>query len=115
MAPGITGVEHAGDGNDIFWGSLDAAGNLKFQTGDGANINSGGPINNDQWHHIVMTRDKDTGRIEIYVDGVLKNFATGDIGAKTTPFQAIGRVTDSPMPYFRLFTGSGGRVIRGSA
>ena len=32
MAPGLTGVERAGNGDDIFWGALDTAGHIPANT-----------------------------------------------------------------------------------
>ncbi len=95
MAPGLTGVERAGTGDDIFWGALDTAGHIRLQAGDGATVTSPDVVNDNVWHHVVMTRNKDTGELAIYVDGALKGMVNGDIGAKTTPFSAIGGITNA--------------------
>jgi hypothetical protein len=100
-APGITGVEMSSGSNDIFWGFLDAAGNLGFRPGSGTTVKSMSPVNDNMWHHVVMTRDRNTGAIQIFVDGRLTGSATTLIGDKTTVFQAIGRITNSGRPYFR--------------
>jgi MSHA biogenesis protein MshQ len=92
-SPGITGVEHNGDGNDIYWGWLDNIGHINFATGDGTNLTSSGAVNDGTWHHIGMSRNTSTGAIALYVDGVAVS-GTGDTDTKTTPFYSIGRIED---------------------
>ena len=84
MAPGVLGVESAGDGNDVFWGWLDATGRIGVQAGNMAGAKSANPINDGQWHHIALTRDATTGAVQVYVDGVLSGSATSETGVKTT-------------------------------
>ena len=94
QAPGVTGVEQAGGGNDIFWGWLDASGHIGFQVGDGAGIQSANPVNDGAWHHILMTRNSTTGAIALYVDGAAQT-TTSDTGTKTTSFSDIGVIGDT--------------------
>jgi hypothetical protein len=101
-APGITGVEQGGGSNDIFWGFLDSSGAIGLRPGSGRTVKSAAPVNDNMWHHIVMTRDQASGRIEIYVDGKLAKGDDGmQTGAKSTAFAALGRITDSAKPYFK--------------
>lgn len=101
-APGITGVEQGGGSNDIFWGFLDDAGAIGIRPGSGRAVKSAAPVNDNMWHHVVMTRDKVSGRIEIYVDGKLARADDGmQTGDKSTAFSALGRITDSAKPYFK--------------
>ncbi len=93
-APGITGVESNGNGNDIFWGWISNTGRIGFNVGDGGGLLSANPINNNQWHHVLMTRNATTGAIALYVDGVAQT-GTSDTGAKTTAFTTIGMVDDT--------------------
>jgi hypothetical protein len=95
LAPGVLGAESAGDGNDVFWGWLDAAGRIGVQAGDVAGAKSATPVNDGQWHHIALTRDAATGAAQVYVDGVLSGAATTDTGVKTTPFRSVGRIDDT--------------------
>jgi hypothetical protein len=95
MAPGVLGVEAAGDGNDVFWGWLDATGRIGVQAGNTAGAKSANPINDGQWHHVALTRDATTGAVEVYVDGQLSGSATSDTGVKTTPFGSVGRIDDT--------------------
>ncbi len=34
------------------------------------------PVNDGQWHNIVMTRDAGTGIVQLYVDGVFNGSAS---------------------------------------
>jgi hypothetical protein len=101
-APGITGVEMGGGSNDIFWGFLDADGYIGLRPGSGRTVKSATAINDNLWHNVVMTRDQASGQIQIFVDGKLAKGDDGmQMGAKTTPFSSLGRITDSSKPYFK--------------
>ncbi|MEX2139181.1 MAG: lamin tail domain-containing protein [Pirellulales bacterium] len=95
MAPGITGVEQSGAGNDVFWGWVDASGRIGIQAGNTAGAKTAQPINDNQWHHVAFTRNATSGRVEVYVDGQLSGSATSEPGVKTTPFRGIGRIEDT--------------------
>ncbi len=95
LAPGVTGVEQAGGGDDIFWGWLDASGRIGITVGDTATTKSTVAINNGVWRHVVLTRDHVAGTYKIYIDGTLNAsgaIATGVIG---TPFSSLGRIEDT--------------------
>lgn len=94
-APGITGVEQAGGGNDIFWGWLDLNGRIGITTANGNKAQSTAPINNNTWQHIVLTRNSTSGRIEVYVNGTLNSSVIGTQGDITTAFNSIGRIEDT--------------------
>src|SRR5262249_36838178 len=53
------------------------------------------PINDNQWHQIVVTRDAVSGNVQVFVDGILSNANVSQTGAKTTPFSYIGRLKDT--------------------
>jgi MSHA biogenesis protein MshQ len=95
QAPGVLGVESAGDGNDIFWGWLDATGRIGVMAGNAAGAKSANPINDGAWHHVALTRNATTGAVQVYVDGVLSGSATSETGVKTTPFASVGRIDDT--------------------
>ncbi len=95
QAPGITGVEQSGAGNDIFWGWLDNTGRIGFKVGDGAGVQSTGAVNDGQWHHIAMTRNATSGQITLYVDGAQHGQTTSDTGLKTTTFDDFGVIGDT--------------------
>lgn len=94
IAPGITGVEQLGGANDVFWGWLSANGSLGIQAGDIAGAQTTNPINDGQWHHVVMTRNETSGVVQIYVDGRFNSSGTSETGRKNTSFASIGRIED---------------------
>jgi hypothetical protein len=94
-APGITGLDSFGSGNDIFWGYITASGTIGIQAGNTAGAISTTPINDGIWHHVVLTRDSATGLTEVYVDGILENSATSATGARTRSFTSVGRIETS--------------------
>ncbi len=95
QAPGLTGVESSGDGDDVFWGWLDADGHIGIQAGNDAAAQSTDPVNDGTWHHVVLTRDAQSGRVEVYVDGSRDDAATSQPGTIDTPFESIGRIEDT--------------------
>ena len=94
QAPAITGVEQAGAGNDINWGTLNASGQIGIYVGDGGGVYSLNPINDGKWHNVAMTRNATTGVVQLYVDGVLQGSGTFDTGNKTSQFSVIGALQD---------------------
>ena len=94
-SPGITGVESAGDGNDIFWGWLDPTGRIALQAGNGDSARSQNPINDGAWHHVGLTRDATSGQVQVYVDGVLNATTISETGLKTTKYYSLGRIEAS--------------------
>ncbi len=56
-------------------------GQVAFNVGDGVSdntLNSSATINDDAWHHVVVTRNQSTGERQIFIDGLLdsSDFAT---------------------------------------
>ena len=94
-APGITGVESAGNGNDIFFGWIDAGGYLGVTAGNGAAAKSNFIVNDNVWRHITITRDHLTGEVQFFVNGVLNGSGFSEAGAKTVPFTQIGIIGDT--------------------
>lgn len=95
LAPGILGVEERGGGADIFWGFIDSSGHIRIQKGNGNAASSSTLINDDSWHHVVLTWDSASGAVQAYVDGVLEDSAISDSGDVTTAFSSIGRIDNS--------------------
>jgi hypothetical protein len=55
-------------------------GQVAFNTGDGYNddtLNSYATVNDDTWHHVVVTRNQATGEKQIYIDSALDNSEFG--------------------------------------
>lgn len=91
-APGVTGIEESGGSNIVFWGWIDSNGRIGVMKGDTAGAKSSAAINNNMWHHIVLTRNAITGNTKVYVDGVLPQQATSTTGVVTNAFSSIGRI-----------------------
>ncbi len=94
QAPAITGVEQAGAGNDINWGTLNAAGDIGIYVGDSGGVYSTMPVNDGNWHNIAITRNAATGVVQLYVDGALNGSGTFDTGSKTSAIQLIEALED---------------------
>jgi hypothetical protein len=91
-----------GGSNDIFWGFLDADGFIGLRPGSGRTVKSAAPVSDNMWHNVVMTRDKTSRQIQIFIDGKLAKSDDGmQMGDKSTAFSALGRITDSSKPYFK--------------
>ncbi|KZZ52598.1 hypothetical protein A3758_11465 [Oleiphilus sp. HI0118] len=102
-APGIAGVEQAGGSDDIFWGWLDASGRIGLSVGNQYSTKSTVAINDDVYHHVVLTRDSGSGAYKIYIDGSLNRSGTGIAGVIGNSFSSIGRIEDTggTEEYFR--------------
>lgn len=95
LAPGISGVEQSGGGNDVFWGWIDATGHIGILKGNTAGAKSTNPINDGTWKHIILTRDSTTGSVQVYVNAVLNQTATSETGDVTTAFSRLGSIEDT--------------------
>ncbi len=98
-APGITGSEQGGTGDDVFWGYITASGAIAVEAGNITGARSNTLINDDVWHHVALTRDETTGEVEVYVDGVFEDNAISETGVKTQYFDGIGRIYDDSLAH----------------
>lgn len=98
VAPGITGTEQAGGGNDIFFGYIRAGGEMAIAAGNGAAAFSSFVVNDNNWRYVTMSRNVTTGAVRFYVNGVLNGTGTSETGAKTTYFDSFGFVGDTGGP-----------------
>ncbi len=48
-------------------------------------LNSSAAVNDNSWHHVVVTRQRSTGERQIYIDGVLDNSSTGTTELLNSP------------------------------
>lgn len=94
-APGVAGVEEAGGSDDIFWGWIDGSGRIGLSVGNNYSTKSTIPINDNTFHHVVLTRDAGTGAWQIYIDNVLNNSGVGTAGVIGNSFNSIGRIEDT--------------------
>lgn len=104
-APGIFGRDQVAGQSDVFWGWIDNTGRINLSVGDANTTNpvtkSLNPVNDGQWHHVVMTRDAASGAQAVYVDGVKTNTIgrTGTLGLNNR-FQMLGQIQGNP-DFFR--------------
>lgn len=98
-APGLIGVEENGGGNDIFYGFLDGSGRMSAVAGNGSVSKSSNALNDNQWHHVVFTRNASSGQIVTYVDGIIRGNVSSETGNKTTTFNSIGRIENTGKYY----------------
>ena len=99
QAPGVTGVE-SGDTNDVRWGWIDTAGKIHIDAGNGTTATSPKAVNDNLWHHVVLTRNSTSGQVQVYLDNSTAATGTSDIGTKTTSFSSIGRIPGSTAGFF---------------
>lgn len=95
LAPGITGVEQSGGGNDIFFGHINAAGFILITAGNGASASSSYKVNDSNWRLVTMSRNETTGAVRFYINGVLTGTGTSETGSKTTTFNSFGFVRNT--------------------
>lgn len=96
-APGIAGSATTGG---IQPGWIDDAGRIVFSVGNTYVTRTSAPINDDRWHHIVLTRNSTSGAVQVYVDGTLSASATGPTGVKSTAFTSLARLEGSSAGFF---------------
>ena len=73
-------------GRKDFGVSLMQGGLIGFGTGNkDFTIKSNKPVNDDKWHHIVVTRDSVKGHLLIYLDGMLNFGGAGNPGTLDAP------------------------------
>ena len=81
---GLVDGEVAGTTNDF--GTAILADKVAFGVGNpDTTIVSTQGISDNQWHHVVATRDSTSGAMNLYVDGALQASATGPTGPRTAP------------------------------
>jgi MSHA biogenesis protein MshQ len=97
QAPGVSGIEQAGGGDDIFWGWIDnnaGASRIGIQKGDTAGAKSG-QINTGAEFHVVLTWDSATGLVQVYVNGAFVASATSATGGVVNTFSGLAVIGDT--------------------
>ena len=69
-----------GDKKNIAYGVVDAKGNLRVEVDGTPCLISTRKVTDENWHHFVITRNAQTGRIVLYVDGKKDAEGKGPIG-----------------------------------
>lgn len=95
-SPGVAGYEATGATDDIFWGWIDQNGHIGMSTGNEYGNVSTVPINDGQWHFVVLTRDATAGTYQIFIDGQLNTSGTTAAGTIPQTFSSIGRIENEP-------------------
>ena len=90
-SPGLAGADQSWWWNDVFWGWMDNAGRIHVSTANEWGAASQ-PINDNQWHHVVLTRNKDSGTLQVFVDGNHQETGTGVTGHFGTYFNSLGHI-----------------------
>jgi RNA polymerase sigma factor (sigma-70 family) len=106
-SPTVIGVRVPGI-NDVKWGFIDKTGRIGGGGGGAPDTGpvSTTPINDGGWHHVALTRDAATGKVQIFLEGVLNQSDISGAGIKTPPLQYIGRMdTETPKEVY-FFSGS---------
>jgi RNA polymerase sigma factor (sigma-70 family) len=113
LVPSVLGVER-NDNDDISWGVITGRGHIVLIAGGKrpsatdsefpGEARSARPITDGVWHHIVMTRDANSGRTELFVDSQSNGAAISGKGVVSSPFATIGRL-DSEMEGALYFQG----------
>ena len=96
-APAVFGADSNGDGNDLFWGT-NYGGRIGVRRGDsGPAALTPESLDDNFWHHAVLTRDHESGVMKVYLDGRLVDtyHDAGRVPIKTT-YGTIGQVESLP-------------------
>jgi len=104
-APAVAGIEERGGTDDIFWGWLDSSGRIGISVGNDGSSKSTRAVNDDQWHHIVLTRDASDGKYQIFIDGALNKEGTSTAGVIGNSFSSLGRLETTPSSTARYYQG----------
>lgn len=98
-APSVIGIEQDGGTDDIRWGWIDSSGHIGVSKGNnGGNSKSNKIINDNQWHHVILTWNSSDGKVKIYIDGNLDRDGQTDSGRVSKIFKSIGR-TENTNPF----------------
>jgi uncharacterized repeat protein (TIGR01451 family) len=83
---GLVDADVSGAAND-FGVSLRSDGRITAGTGtpDASIVSSSAGYNDGNWHHVVFTRTRSSGALNLYVDGVSAGSATGATASLTAP------------------------------
>ena len=105
---GIVSADNAGLANDVIPIAL-TGGQIAFNTGgdtEDVTLTSVASVNDGNYHHVVVTRNQQTGQKIIYIDGVLDSFSSGttnllnDPGLLTIGALSDARDPDAPSTYY---------------
>jgi hypothetical protein len=81
------------------WGYLTAAGKIALKTGEGDPAVSEAVVNDGAWHHVVLCRKQESGKVEVYVDGKHQMWASSEPHEKKALFGPLGRREGAGTPF----------------
>ncbi|HOM61898.1 MAG TPA: LamG domain-containing protein [Anaerohalosphaeraceae bacterium] len=99
---GLVDADAAGTADDF--GITLMGGQVAFGVGNpDTTIRSQTIVNDDQWHHVAVTRNASSGQMNLYVDGRMERTATGPAGVKqAAPVIRVGAIqTQGVNQFFR--------------
>ena len=113
---GIVSADNGGQANDVI--PLAVTGSkIGFNTGsdvEDVTLNSVASVNDGNYHHIVVTRNQQTGQKVIYIDGVLDSFSSGTTNPLNDPQKltigALADASDSNANDFNYYNGYDGEL-----
>ncbi len=97
---GIVSADVGGLANDVVPLALTGT-KLGFNTGgdEDVTLNSNTSVNDGVYHHVVITRNQQSGQKLIYIDGLLDNFSSGSINFLDAPQKiTIGALSNAGNP-----------------
>ncbi len=87
------------------WGLFDGSGRIGINVA-GTWVVAPQTVVDGQWHHLAMTRAADSGRLEVWLDGVLRASGNARTGAWVVPAFSLGRVDNGVSDRSREFPGA---------
>lgn len=81
-----------GDAEGMVWGMITPEGKMAVAQGGKMVAETSSPVNDNQWHHVVILRDASTGQVAIYLDGKQSGNGTGATGELAGEYKGFGAV-----------------------
>jgi hypothetical protein len=94
-SPGLLGATGA---KGVQWGWLDRRGRINLSAGETIIATSPNPLNDGEWHFVVLSRDADSGAGRVFVDGKSTTGVGGPTGVLRQPFRHLGRLEGEATP-----------------
>ena len=88
-------------GVSLMAGGLIGFGTDSYAFGQSKTLKSQKPVNDNVWHHIVVTRNSLTADLRIYIDGVLNAEGKGYPGTLSAPPRLTVGSLQSNINYFQ--------------
>ena len=96
-SPGLFGTDGQ---KGVQWGWLDRNGRINLSAGGTAIATSPGPVNDGEWHFVVLSRDAGSGIGNVFVDGTSTSGISGPTGHLRAPFRRLGGLEGGTAPAF---------------